>query len=322
MKRFRNILVGVDLSDGDRYVAAQLSAATRSAVDRALWLAERSGARITFMSVVMPCLDLSEDARHLVAQQHLETVINEIEEHAREQLDALVAEAKSRGVEATIERCCGTAWYELLRVAGERNHDLVIVGSHRQHGLKQLILGSTGRKLIRKCPVPVWVTSPVEGGQVRRVLAPVDFSETCDRAVALASALSNEIGAELHLMHAVDYPFERTLHERVSVEELTEYRTKFYSDATHSFDAMLSRGLAPHVKEQNCHLVPGDAVDAIQHIVETQNIDVVVMGTLARSGLAGLFIGNTAERVMSKLTCSVLAIKPADFVCPVRFPAK
>ena len=102
MKRFRNILVGVDLSDGDLYVAAQLSAATRSAVDRALWLAERSGARITFMSVVMPCLDLSEDARHLVAQQHLETVINEIEEHAREQLDALVAEAKSRGVEATI----------------------------------------------------------------------------------------------------------------------------------------------------------------------------------------------------------------------------
>ena len=90
MKRFRNILVGVDLSDGDRYVSSELSAATRSAIDRALWLAQKSGARVTFMSVVMPCLDLSDDAKHLVAQQHLEAVIEEIDSHAQEQLAALV----------------------------------------------------------------------------------------------------------------------------------------------------------------------------------------------------------------------------------------
>jgi len=47
------------------------------------------------------------------------------------------------------------------------------------------------------------------------------------------------------------------------------------------------------------------------------NFDVVVMGTVARGGLAELLIGNTAERVLQKLSCSVVAVKPDNFECPV-----
>jgi nucleotide-binding universal stress UspA family protein len=42
------------------------------------------------------------------------------------------------------------------------------------------------------------------------------------------------------------------------------------------------------------------------------------MGTVARTGVMGLIMGNTAERVLQKLRCSVLALKPAGFQCPVK----
>jgi len=45
--------------------------------------------------------------------------------------------------------------------------------------------------------------------------------------------------------------------------------------------------------------------------------DVVVLGTRGRSGLAGTVVGNTAEKVFNTTECSILAVKPADFVCPV-----
>ncbi|UUI62888.1 universal stress protein [Aeromonas salmonicida] len=50
------------------------------------------------------------------------------------------------------------------------------------------------------------------------------------------------------------------------------------------------------------------------------NIDLVVMGTVARTGIAGVIIGNTAESVLSQLNCSVFAIKPKGFVSPLSVP--
>ena len=57
---------------------------------------------------------------------------------------------------------------------------------------------------------------------------------------------------------------------------------------------------------------------AISRAIEENKIDLVVMGTIARGGLKQLLVGNTAERILPELSCSVLAVKPDDFVCPVQ----
>jgi nucleotide-binding universal stress UspA family protein len=62
----------------------------------------------------------------------------------------------------------------------------------------------------------------------------------------------------------------------------------------------------------------GEPEEVIPEFVVAQGIDLLVMGTVARAGIAGVLIGNTAERVLRKLPCSVLAVKPAGFVSPVR----
>jgi len=52
--------------------------------------------------------------------------------------------------------------------------------------------------------------------------------------------------------------------------------------------------------------------------VKVLQADLVVMGTVARTGIAGWLIGNTAEAILEQLQCSVLAVKPHGFVSPVK----
>jgi len=59
-------------------------------------------------------------------------------------------------------------------------------------------------------------------------------------------------------------------------------------------------------------------VPAIAHELA---VDLVVMGTVARTGIAGFFMGNTAESILTQLDCSVLTIKPPGFISPITLEA-
>lgn len=321
MDRFQNILVGVDLSDGDLCLSHEISAASRSAINKAIWLAEHTGARITFLASLMPCLGDVRETRNLADMERLQIVVDEIHERARTRMQGLVAEAQSHGIEAAEIRTDGSAWLKLIETVVTKGHDLVLVGSHHQHALGRLLLGSTGRRLIRKCPCPVWVTSPVEDGQIRTILAPTDFSETADGAVSTASWLTEKCGADLHLLHSVPAGLEPVMREiPIPAEDVDGFRARLFADAHREFDDMLNRaGLEGKVDQKHCHIVTGPPHGVIEAVAEQHHADLVVMGTQARSGLSGILMGNTAESVLASLTCSILAIKPAGFRCPIEF---
>ena len=65
------------------------------------------------------------------------------------------------------------------------------------------------------------------------------------------------------------------------------------------------------------HLIKGSGRKVIPALVRSAKADLVVMGTVARTGIPGYFMGNTAELVLSQIDCSVLAVKPTGFVTPV-----
>jgi universal stress protein E len=72
-------------------------------------------------------------------------------------------------------------------------------------------------------------------------------------------------------------------------------------------------GKIPH----EIHLVKGEAATVIPQLAHERQVDLVVMGTVCRTGIAGFFIGNTAERVLHQLGCSVLTVKPEGFISPI-----
>ena len=71
------------------------------------------------------------------------------------------------------------------------------------------------------------------------------------------------------------------------------------------------------IDDENVHLVKGQPAESINRIAKRNDNDIIVMGTVDRVGIPGLFIGNTAEEIFQTTACSVLAVKPDGFVSPV-----
>ena len=148
MKRFKNILVGTDLSREDALVSSELASPNQEAVARALWLAKLNDAALLFFYT----LDVSARARHLIeAEQNVDSTLVD---KAQAVLATLVEKANRQGVTANSRVVFGKSWVELIRQVLAGNHDLVITGTRNQSGLTDMLFGSTGIKLLRKCPLP------------------------------------------------------------------------------------------------------------------------------------------------------------------------
>jgi nucleotide-binding universal stress UspA family protein len=65
-------------------------------------------------------------------------------------------------------------------------------------------------------------------------------------------------------------------------------------------------------------MLEGEAGHLIPELATAKEVELIVMGTVSRTGVAGLLIGNTAERILHQVDCSVLTVKPDGFVTPVR----
>jgi universal stress protein E len=74
--------------------------------------------------------------------------------------------------------------------------------------------------------------------------------------------------------------------------------------------------------EHEVYLLKGEAGAMITKLAQAKVVDLIVMGTVSRAGIAGLLIGNTAEKVLQQVECSILTIKPEGFITPVKlYPA-
>ena len=87
---------------------------------------------------------------------------------------------------------------------------------------------------------------------------------------------------------------------------------EFVEKCCRPFGEEASRYLKPEF-----HLVQGPAQDVVPNCAKDLGAELIVMGTVGRTGIPGFFIGNTAEKILTRIDCSVLAVKPAGFVSPV-----
>ncbi|MEL6208021.1 MAG: universal stress protein [Pseudomonadota bacterium] len=77
-------------------------------------------------------------------------------------------------------------------------------------------------------------------------------------------------------------------------------------------------GLAVPPAYLRTHSLRGEARDIIPEKVAELGVDILVMGSIARTGIPGFIIGNTAEDVLNRVECSVMIVKPPGYVSPVK----
>ena len=306
MRQFKKILVGVDLSQGDKLVGEDLAPPTSAAIEQALWLAKLNSAHLQFFYT----LDIGYPAQLLIQEEHNKnsTVFNK----AKRALERLVQRATDMGLSAEQVVTFGKSWLGIIRQVIRDRCDLVIVGAKDRGPLERLFIGSTGMKLLRKCPCPVWVTHAEESAAHDAILVGHDLTEVGDLALDLAASMAELHGATLHVVHAMEPVFLDAVESIAGLDVVDENKRR---EAYHRIREQLERFNLP--SEPQVHVVSGPAAAVLLQRIEQYKIDLLVMGTIARTGVNGLIFGNTAERLLPQVNCSVIAVKPADFRSPV-----
>lgn len=322
MRRFKNILFVSDseLKDG-------------AAFERAVSLAENNQASLTVVDVaerVTAGIGMPDGGPISAALQAATVSV-----HTQAQ-EALVDSYRKR-IEIQTKVLLGVPFLEIIREVLRNGHDLVIKVPETRDWLDRLF-SSDDMHLLRKCPCPVWLIKPGAPKAYRRILAAVDVDEAYPPAelesrralnrqiLEMASSLALSEFAELHIVHAwhavaenaMRGAFMHTSEDDIIayVEQVRRQHAANLDGLMHEVTSNLGQDALDYLKPQ-AHLPEGWARKEIPALAKRIEADLVVMGTVARTGVPGFIMGNTAETILNQINCSVLAIKPPGFVTPV-----
>lgn len=300
LQRFRNLLLVAD-SD-DRPVP-------RWVFERALTLAKRDNAKLTLFDVVHEL----ELFREILPPGRLARVRRQRRLH----LTRLEEAAREQGVETEADLSAGKPFLEIIRKVQRSEHDLVITDGGRDLGAG-VIDGKT-RHLMRECPCPIWVIQPHAGNRHAHVLAAIDPDPSDPEKDSLNRSIMEAAISMARL--------ERSVLQVVHVWELSGIPPGSYPEvwrrwevtARSEIKGRLTEFLAEYElgPDPRVHLLAGRPAIAISELVSEEQIDLLVMGTLCRTGVRGFFVGNTAEGVLERVGCSLLTVKPDGFVSPI-----
>ena len=325
MQRFKKILYVHD--SGSQFATQTLKLATQ--------IADRNDGEVSLICVVEPPPAMFVSSTSLDLRKHLlDEARAGLEELAR--ANTFTANASPRVLE-------GRAHVEIIREVITTGYDLVMkpIGGSR---LVDRLLGRLDMKLLRQCPCPVWLSKGETYGEFDHVLAAVDADDDvvegsiqdCDddreglnqKILELSSSLCADNDATLHIGHVWDAPFlSKYSRARANIpdEEIRAYISRTERDHVNWLNRLVARATRligePVVKKIRVrkHLRQGVAGEIIPDLITEIEADLIVMGTVARSGIPGFIFGNTAEDILDQVTCSVLAVKPPGFVSPVSF---
>jgi len=243
-----------------------------------------------------------------------------------EALKQLAAELtrKLPGLKVNTQVREGNDCIEVIRQADKGRHDLVAKVGSGVSRVEGLLFGTLDMNLLRKSQLPVLILRGRKKYKSKRILAAVDLvhseplrARLDQQVVELAAGVARQSDGQLDILHAWHLHFEKLLR----TDELDrDYKTvdTMLQELRTGQKARLAALAADYADlAPALHLIKGKPQEVIPRFVRNQRVQLVVMGTVGRSGIAGLFIGNTAEKILQNLNCSVLAIKPEGFRSPV-----
>lgn len=178
---------------------------------------------------------------------------------------------------------------------------------------------------MRKCPCPVWVLKPAEPKKAAKILACINPQADAATAnsmdmkiIELSTSLAAMKSADLHVVHAweVTGKDHDTIHSEVREDDYQKILARHEGLHRNRVLSLIEEAAPPDV-DYTLHLPRSEPHAAINSIVDQWDIDLIVMGTLCRTGIAGLIMGNAAEEVLRSVRCSVFTVKPEGFICPV-----
>ena len=266
---------------------------------RAGMLAAEHDVPLDLLHVVEP--DIAIAVRELLAANR--DLRARIDEQADMQLTALAQQLRELlGIEVRPQLRRGLVLEETTSASAQAR--LLVVGARGGHALRQLTLGTTADRLMRSIDRPLLVVRQPPAGPYARVVVLMDFSQAAQAALQTAMAVAPQ--AAIHVMHAIDLPYEGKLKlAGVRDEDIAAYREQGLAEAARRLQESL-----PVADRQRLHVSAtlGDVrFEALRMIAEL-DADLVAVGKQGNSLAGDMFLGSTTSCMMEDAPCDVLGI--------------
>lgn len=295
-------------------VPLDFSGAAMQALDYATELAKKFGAQVHLMHVQMP-----DEAFADPGASHLMRDCAESVTFLRERLAGIRQERPPQFWPENCHIRTGRAYREICELARELNVDLIVLASRGNSGLKRVFLGSTAERVVRfaACPVlvvrqrkrrgnfPLGLLTTKKTLAIRKILAPVDFSQCSTAGAMYAAFLARTFDAKLCLFHAVQPPAPVVI-DRISAD-LSGRNNLNLANARLDMEGLANLDFFRDVKCAT-EIRTGDVVEQICAETRRPDIDLAVVSTHGRAGFNRVLLGSVAEHVVRYAECPVMVV--------------
>ncbi|MEM1008200.1 MAG: universal stress protein [Myxococcota bacterium] len=296
MSLYKNILHSIDFSQENQ-----------ATIQDSLLLAKASGAKVTYFHVLDELVLNHPDKLSFTPASLQAELSKRVEECIRTHL------GEGEKVDYAIEIPVGKPMEMILKRASAGDVDVLLMGQQHAPFLERVLLGSVAEKVLREVDVPVMLLhSEKRLEPLDKILVPVDFSEASGLALRQAYNLAHAHQAELYVLNIVEFQtlllpngfetFEVAVDLPQALKDKEEVCMKEFLD-----NSGLDFSKIPTL---HSNVGIGSVYREILAYAEEKATDLTVMGSVGRSGLRGLVIGNQAERVARACARPLLVVKP------------
>lgn len=287
----------------------------------AFQIAESQSAKVTLVTVIENLEELKEISKY---SNKVSNLLDDVKATSHQFLEKQteILKAKYPNIEFSTTVRIGIPFIEIIKLADEVQASMIVINSLREHKTQASERGSTTRFLMRKSGLPVWSNSP-HRAPLRRIAVAVDvsFDEQAsfnEKIVSLALEICALTGAELILLHAWNMDLAGFFQKWGSYRDLDieSISQDIQLERAERMKLLVNPNANSSVSQQ-FKLLKGEPKSVIPRFVIDNKIDMVIMGSLERTGIAGFLMGHTAESMLDKLPCPVITLKPDEFHSPV-----
>jgi nucleotide-binding universal stress UspA family protein len=301
MIEMSRILCPIDFSDH-----------SRRALDHAVAIARWYESAITVLHVYAPVPVAAFGPNHVEIPPMILTSVDRDQLLSDVKRFADAEAAPGVTIEAAVRE--GAPARTIVDEADSMQADLLVMGTHGRSGFERLMLGSVTEKVLRKatCPVmtvPAHLPDAVPAGPVlyKRILCPVDFSESSLEALTYAVSLAQAADGQLTVLHVISHEFENT----ADMASLVHAAGMTIGDFLKEREEALQRRLHELTAGAEwCRVEPltahGKPWREVLRIAAERQSDLIVMGVRGRGAADLLFFGSTTQHVVRQASCPVL----------------
>jgi|GEM_PF-1547815 len=302
-KRIRHIVVATNLSDGARRAHAHAAS-----------LAKSFDASVTLLHVDelasggMAGIDTSEYRKSL-----------SVDRDAR--IREALADFERHGVDAALKVVAGLPKTAIDKWVRANGGDLVVMTKRNRGHIKELVLGSTTQRVLRLVSSPILVVHEDDKAgdletlpNYKHIMAATDLSDTADRGIRASLSFADVTNSEVTLVHVLRMPQMVPLGASGAAASggMPHQNLQVYRSTTEAQLSKMLRELGDE-RAKPLILIDANAGEAISGAAESEDVDLITIPTLGRTGLKQILLGSTAERV-ARIASKPVLVMPRPFL--------